>query len=127
MTTPNPPIHETDVPAETWYAGTDREVRGKALSDVDGRARVGVGLLELPPGSNTLPGHYHTEEEEHLYVLEGTLTVHLGNRIFELRPGCYLRFPAAQAVAHYLSNEGNETVRYLMIGERIETDQVVYP
>lgn len=124
---PKQPLHESDVDVEVWYPGTDREIRGRALSDIGGRARVGVGLLELPPGSNTLPGHYHTHEEEHLYMLDGNLTLHLGDRTYPLGPGCYVCFPAAQAVAHYLSNDGQTTARYLMVGERIEADQVVYP
>ena len=121
------PIHETEAPVETWYAGTDREIHGKALSDVEGPAKVGVGLLELPPGSNTRPGHYHTQEEEHLFVLEGRLVLHLGDSSYTLEPGCYVRFPASQALPHYLINESDVPARYLMIGERIEDDRVVYP
>jgi hypothetical protein len=63
------PINEDQVEIQVWYAGTDREIRGRALCDVGGPSKVGVGLLELPPGCNTQPGHYHTKEEEHLYGL----------------------------------------------------------
>lgn len=123
---PKQPIHAPDAPTQTWYAGTDREIRGKALSDIGGRARVGVGLLELPPGSNTRPGHYHSHEEEHLYVLDGELTLHLGDQAHRLRPGDYVCFPAAQPTPHHLSNDGSAPARYLMIGERIEADRVVH-
>jgi len=121
------PVNGADVAAEAWYEGTDREIRGRPLSDVGGRARVGVGLLELPPGSNTRPAHYHTHEEEHLYLLDGNLTLHLGARTFQLQPGAYVCFPASQAVPHFLSNDTQTTARYLMIGERIESDEVIYP
>ena len=50
------PLRAADVPAEVWYVGTDREIRGRALSDVGGTAKVGVGMMELPPGSDTKPG-----------------------------------------------------------------------
>lgn len=50
------PLHVSEIPGDTWYAGTDREIRGRALCDVGGRAKVGVGYLELPPGSHTGPG-----------------------------------------------------------------------
>ena len=66
------PLRAAEVPAQTWYAGTDREIRGRALCDVGGQARVGVGLMELPPGSNTRPGHWHSHEEEHLYAISGS-------------------------------------------------------
>lgn len=49
------PLRAQEVPAEGWYAGTDRKIRGRALCDVWGKAKVGVGLMELPPGSNTRP------------------------------------------------------------------------
>ena len=53
------PLHISEVPSEVWYAGTDREIRGKPLCDIGGAAKVGVGYLELPPGSHTKPGHWH--------------------------------------------------------------------
>ena len=121
------PVHESDVPWQSWYEGSDREIRGKALCDVGGRARVGVGVLELPPGSNTKPGHYHSHEEEHLYVLAGTATLHLGDARFPLEPGSYVCFSAGEAQAHYLHNTGSTAFRYLMIGERIDADAVTYP
>ena len=124
--TPKRPIHEDDVEAQTWYAGTDREICGRALCDVGGRAKVGVGLLELPPGSNTRPGHYHTQEEEHLYALEGRATLHLGEDRHVLVKGSYVCFPAGQALHHYLENDGPSVFRYLMIGERIEGDSVCH-
>jgi uncharacterized cupin superfamily protein len=118
------PIHESDVGWQVWYEGTDREIRGRALCDTDGRAKIGVGLLELPPGSDTRPAHYHTQEEEHLYVLSGAATLHLGARTFPLRAGSYVCFPAGQAEPHYLRNDTDAVFRYLMIGERIAADRV---
>ncbi len=121
------PVHETDVPWAVWYSGTDREIRGRALSDTPDRAKIGFGILELPPGSNTRPSHYHTHEEEHLYALEGAATLHLGDTTSSLVPGSYVCFPAGQPQAHYLSNDGTTPFRYVMVGERIDADEVVYP
>ena len=118
------PQHVSEVPWEVWYAGTDREIRGRALCDAGGRAKVGVGYLELPPGSNTEPAHWHTREEEHLYALAGEATLQLGDQRFTLRAGSYVCFPAGQAVAHCLHNTGRVPFAYLMIGERIEGDEV---
>jgi uncharacterized cupin superfamily protein len=120
------PVRASELDWTVWYAGTSREIRGKALCDVGGAAKVGVGLLELPPGSDTSPAHWHTEEEEHLYVLSGRLTLELGAKRFELGPGSYVCFPAGQAEHHQLRNEGAEPARYLMIGERVARDRVVY-
>ncbi len=121
------PIHQRDVPATTWYQGTDREITGFPLSDVDGIGKLGFGICELGPGCNTRPAHYHKLEEEHLYVLSGTATLHLGTDKFEMTEGSYVRFPAGQPEAHYVSNDTKEPLRYLMVGERHSEDEVVYP
>lgn len=121
------PVHESEVGSQVWYQGTDREISGKALCDAGGKSKIGFGLLELPPGCNTKPGHWHSMEEEHLFVLSGDGTLHLGEHAFDLRPGSYVCFPAGQELAHYLENNGAEPFRYIMVGERIADDQVTYP
>ncbi len=118
------PVQESELAWEVFAAGTRQEVRAKALCDLGGRAKVGVGLMELPPKSDTSPAHWHSLEEEHLYVLAGRATLHLGEERFALEPGSYVCFPAGQAVTHRLENTGTEPFRYLMIGERIAGDQV---
>jgi uncharacterized cupin superfamily protein len=121
------PLNSNDVLAEVWYAGTDREIRGRALCDVGGKAKVGVGLMELPPGSNTKPSHWHSHEEEHLYALSGSAVLHLGADQYQLQVGSYVCFPAGQAAGHHLENTGHETFTYLIVGERIAEDKVTYP
>ena len=118
------PIHVADLAWEVFAAGTSRELRFKALCDVGGRAKLGVALMELPPKSDTSPAHWHSLEEEHLYVLAGRATLHLGDERLALEPGTYVCFPAGQAITHMLENTGTEPFRYLIIGERIAGDQV---
>lgn len=120
------PVHEQDVPVRTWYEGTDREILGRALCDEGSEAKVGFGILELPPGSNTGPAHYHSHEEEHLYVLDGEATLHLGDEAFELVKGCYVCFPAGQEIFHHLENTSQDMFRYIIVGERIEQDRVTH-
>ena len=122
---PKRPIRESEVESQDWYLGTKQEIRGRALSDVGGLAKLGVGTLELPAGCNTKPAHYHTLEEEHLYVLEGTATLYLGDSTYSLLPGTYVCFPAGQTLPHYIDNHSGDVLRYLMIGERIDDDEVI--
>ena len=121
------PLQASDVAAQTWYPGTDREIHGRALGDVGGHARVGVGLMELPPGSNTRPAHWHSHEEEHLYAISGAAVLHLGDEQHQLLAGSYVCFPAGQPVPHHLENAGAQPFVYLIIGERIAEDVVTYP
>ena len=120
------PIHERDIQPTIWYEGTDRELHGIPLCDIGGHSKIGFGVCELAPACNTRPGHYHTLEEEHLYVLEGTGILHLGNQEFALSTGSYVHFPAGQQQAHYLSNNSGGWLRYIMVGERNSEDEVVY-
>jgi uncharacterized cupin superfamily protein len=121
------PLRFNEVLTEVWYAGTDREIRGRALSDVGGKAKVGVGLMELPPGSNTEPSHWHSHEEEHLYALSGSAVLHLGAKQYQLETGSYVCFPAGQEAGHHLVNLGPEVFVYLIVGERVADDKVTYP
>ena len=120
------PVIESEVDKTGWYLGTTREIFGQAIGDIGGRSKIGFGLIELSPGCNTLPAHYHTQEEEHLYVLEGNGTLHLGRDTYPLIKGSYVNFPAGQAVPHFLSNESKDPFKYIMVGERIDNDEVVY-
>jgi uncharacterized cupin superfamily protein len=89
--------------------------------------RIGVVLLEVPPGGRSAPFHYHHAEEEHLYVLEGTPTLRLGDARHRLAPGDYACFPAGQRAGHCLLNETGASVRCLVIGEQDPNDVIVYP
>ena len=120
------PVRDSDVEQASWYLGTDREIYGRALCDVGGASKIGFGILELGPGCNTLPAHYHTLEEEHLYVLEGVGTLHLGAETYPLEKGSYVNLPAGQAIPHFVSNNSQGPLKYIMVGERIEEDEVIY-
>jgi uncharacterized cupin superfamily protein len=88
--------------------------------------RVGVAIEELAPGKQSSPAHYHIFEEEHVYLLEGTLTVRIGSEAFGMTAGDYVCFPAGQKAGHCLVNSSGATCRYLIIGERNPNEVVVY-
>jgi uncharacterized cupin superfamily protein len=66
-------------------------------------------------------------EEEHLLMMEGSATLQLGDKSFELLAGSYICFPAGQKAGHTLINNGSEPCRYLIVGERNPHDVIVYP
>src|SRR3546814_13819317 len=51
---------------------------------------VGVAVEELAPGMQSSPAHWHVFEEEHLYVLEGSLTVRIGAGSYAMTAGDYV-------------------------------------
>ena len=70
------------------------------------------------PGKHSAPAHYHTLEEEHVYILEGALTVRIGADTFEMKAGDYVCFPAGQKAEHCLINNSGAACRYVIMGER---------
>jgi uncharacterized cupin superfamily protein len=100
--------------------------RHLTLAAVGEDYRVGVAIEELPPGKRGSPAHYHIFEEEHLYMLEGVLTVRIGADSHEMRAGDYVCFPAGQKAGHCLTNNSGATCRYVIVGERNPNEVVVY-
>jgi uncharacterized cupin superfamily protein len=120
------PFAASAVPAEEVFRGRFGS-RWQALSDFGGGSHVGVILEELPPGMQSNQVHYHMLEEEHVFVLAGTMTVLLDGKSYPVEPGDYVCFPAGQAAGHALLNEGTEPCRYLLIGENNPNEVAVFP
>ncbi|WP_119303636.1 cupin domain-containing protein [Dongia deserti] len=128
---PKPPLSSSDVewneegPGEgTRFGGRSKHLTYAAVGE---GYRVGM-LIEAPaPGMRLAPKHYHMLEEEHALILEGQVTLLLGDERYEMKPGDYVCFPAGQTVGHSFLNSGTGPCRYLMIGERNPADVCVYP
>ena len=56
---------------------------------VDGAEKGGLGVFEMtvPPGAIVPPPHSHTNNEECIYMLEGTLRYSVDKRIAGLEAG----------------------------------------
>jgi uncharacterized cupin superfamily protein len=121
------PFHIDRVPTEEHSRGQRFGSRFKELGAFGGGTHVGVCMETLEPGKQACPAHYHMLEEEHLLILEGALTLRLGDRTYEMSAGHYACFPAGQKAAHALINNGTAPCRYLIIGERNPNDVSVYP
>jgi uncharacterized cupin superfamily protein len=81
---------------------------------------LGVRVEELPPGATSSYHHYHSLEEEHVLVLSGVATLHLGEAIRELHEGDHVWFAAGDETAHHLENRQIMVWRYGMPESRNE-------
>lgn len=122
------------IPSDTipWEESTDIPrfgTRYRPLSfAVAGEAhRVGVAIEELFPGKRSNPSHYHFLEEEHVYVLDGAMTLRLGEASLPMKAGDYVCFPASQRAGHHFVNDGAAPCRFVIVGERSPNEVVVYP
>lgn len=121
-----PVINEADLDWET----VDRDTaswRRKRLAEAAGGEALGCSLYEIPPGKRAWPYHYHTANEEALFVLQGTGTVRLAHETHPLQAGDYVALPADDRGAHRVMNDGSEPLRYVMLSTMIEPDVAVYP
>jgi uncharacterized cupin superfamily protein len=123
------PVAADGIAWEEWHEGTRFGSRARHLTSaaVGEGYHVGVLMEELAPGKQSAPFHYHMVEEEHLYVLEGSATLRLGDDRHELKAGDYVCFPAGQQAGHCLVNEGSAPCRFLVIGEKRPDEVCVYP
>ena len=96
---------------------------GKAL----GLEKFGVNLTTLPPGKESSMRHWHTHEEEFVYVLEGEVVLRTDGGEQVLRAGCCAAFRAGAKDGHQLINRSNQPALYLEVGTSDGADQVFYP
>lgn len=122
------PLSSDDVAWTEWSEVPRFGLRYRHLSRaaLGGNYQVGVAIEELPPGKQTAPAHYHIFEEEHVYVLEGSLTVRLGSARHAMQAGDYVCFPAGQKAGHCLVNDGDAPCRYVIVGERNPNEVSVF-
>ncbi|XXF78580.1 cupin domain-containing protein [Myxococcaceae bacterium GXIMD 01537] len=120
-------VNESELRWMETTHGTRMAVRRKQLGAAARGRKLGCSLLELPPGKQSWPCHYHLANEEALYVLTGTGRLRLGGEWVALKAGDYVALPPGPGAAHQLFNDGPEVLRYLAFSTMEEPDVVVYP
>ncbi|HEX4024669.1 MAG TPA: cupin domain-containing protein [Steroidobacteraceae bacterium] len=98
------------------------------LGDAAGLSQFGVNLTRLAPGAWSSQRHWHTAEDEFIYVVEGELVLitDAGEEI--LHVGDCAGFKAGSADGHHLQNRTLRDACFLEVGARRPTqDEVNYP
>ncbi len=99
----------------------------RALGDAAGLENFGVNLVRLEPGAWSSIRHWHTRQDEFVYVIEGELALITEGGEQILGPGMAAGFPAGAADGHHLVNRGARAATYLEVGDRSPGDDVSYP
>lgn len=97
------------------------------LSDAGGLTQFGAFTETLMPGARSGHRHWHAEEDEFLYTLDGVVTLHENDGSTDLLPGSCVCWPAGVANAHRLENRTDRPVTYFVAGSRLPEDEVTYP
>jgi uncharacterized cupin superfamily protein len=99
----------------------------RALGDASGLTRIGINHTTLAPGKASSMRHWHTHEDELIYVLEGELVLVTDAGERPLRAGQCVGFPAGHEDGHQLINRGTKPAVYLEISNRDDADSAQYP
>jgi len=99
----------------------------RSLGDAAGLTHYGVNLVRLPPGAASSQRHWHTHEDEFVYVLEGEVELITDAGAQTLSAGTCAGFPAGKRDGHQLVNRSKADVLYLEIGDRNDADECHYP
>ncbi len=99
----------------------------RALGDALGLSNFGVNLVTLPPGAWSAQRHWHSHEDEFVYLLDGELTLITDSGEHALTAGHVAGFPAGRADGHHLVNKGTAPATYLEVGDRNAEDVCTYP
>ena len=99
----------------------------RRLGDACGITKFGVNLVTLAAGGQSALRHWHTLEDEFVYILSGEVVLisREGEQI--LKAGMCAGYPAGTRDAHHFINRSNAPAQYLEVGNRIDGDNAFYP
>lgn len=120
-------VDEDEVPWEDDAHGERFAYRRKALSSAANAEMLGCSLYEVPPGKHPFPYHYHTANEEAIYVLSGRGTLRTRGESVDLAAGAYVAFPVGESGARQVVNSSDGPLRYLCLSTMVEPEIVGYP
>ena len=81
--------------------------------------------MTLPPGGQSALRHWHTLEDEFVYVLEGEVVLVSNQGEQTLTAGMCAGYPAGREDGHHFINRSKRPAKYLEVGNRIEGDKTV--
>ena len=106
----------TGYPAEFNAQCAERTRR--RIGDAGGLVDFGVNLMTLPPGGWSSQRHWHSHEDEFVYVLDGELTLVEDDGETVLVAGECAAFPKGTGNGHHLQNRSATLAVYLEVGSR---------
>lgn len=92
-------------------------VRAAQFSALFEIRRIGIRHDTVMPGWRSSQPHAERDEEEMVFILEGTPDLWVDGFIYRLKPGDTAGWPGRDGMAHCLINNTDKPVRMLTIGE----------
>ena len=111
-----PAQRDTGYPAPFAEASAGR--LRQRLGNAAGLKDFGVNLTRLPAGEWSAQRHWHSHEDEFVFVLEGEVVLIEDSGETVLRAGDCAGFPKNTGNGHHMINRSGSTAVYLEIGAR---------
>ena len=112
---------------DEWQHGDQFGTRSKNLGRAAGAQNLSMRMVELEPNKQSSPLLFHTEDEEHIFLVEGEATLLEGDEQSRLVAGDYACFLAGEEIGHALLNHSETVCRFLIFSQNNPSDIVVYP
>jgi uncharacterized cupin superfamily protein len=106
-----------DMNQQRW----NRRLGGRA-----GLTRFGVNLTRIVPGGQSSNRHWHSRQDEFVYVLSGEAVLETDAGEETLHAGMCAGFPAGAANGHRFVNRSAADVVLLVVGDRTAGDEITY-
>src|SRR5213075_443184 len=97
------------------------------LGDAAGLTQFGVNLQRISPGVWSSQRHWHTAEDEFVWVLSGEVVLVTDEGEQVLRAGDAAGFPANEGNGHCLQNRSDKNAQLLEVGTRQKGSVCYYP
>jgi uncharacterized cupin superfamily protein len=111
---------------KTHFLNSNAVRVNKSLGDLAGITGLGFHIIEVEPGHETTEHHLHHHEDECVYILEGEATAMIGDEAFPVKAGDFIGYRKG-GLAHSIRNTGTDTLKCIVVGERLAHDVGDYP
>ena len=115
----------------TSYPGPFRALNhtrwNRRVGDHAGLKNFGVNLTRVVPGGQSSSRHWHSLQDEFVYVVSGELILQTDSGEEKLTAGMCAGFPAGTRDGHRFVNRSDTDAVLLVVGDRTPGDEIGYP
>jgi uncharacterized cupin superfamily protein len=120
-----PESNATSYPPQ--YRAENQRRWNRRLGNHAGLSNFGVNMTRIVPGGQSSSRHWHTRQDEFVYVLSGEVVLETDAGAEIVRAGMCAGFPAGTRDGHRFVNRGETDAVLLVVGDRTPGDEVGYP
>jgi uncharacterized cupin superfamily protein len=127
---PKVDIDKIPLDTSTGYPSPfDKAVQGRArkrLGRAAGLSQFGVNICTLKPGAASSQRHWHENEDEFVYVLQGEVVLRENGGEILLKPGDAAAWKAGMPDGHCLINRSDSDAVFIEVGTRAASERAHY-